>query len=79
MAELTLTLRLPFYRLNQVKALEFERLTIVNTQVANDLLLIDKKERAKLTSSAFRHVEIGSAWINQTIRNTNAKTFIEAI
>jgi hypothetical protein len=74
MAELNLTLKLPFYRLNQVRALEFERLTAVNTQVANDLLSVDKKERKKLTSSAFRHVEIGSAWINQTIRNTNAKT-----
>ncbi|MEA5568049.1 MULTISPECIES: transposase [unclassified Anabaena] len=77
MSELTLTLKLPFYRLNQVKALELERLTTINTQVANDLLLIDKKERAKLTSSAFRHVEIGSAWINQTIRNTNAKTKVQ--
>jgi putative transposase len=77
MAELTLTLKLPFYRLNQVKALEFERLTAVNTQVANDLLSVDKKERKKLTSSAFRHVEIGSAWINQTIRNTNAKTKVK--
>jgi len=74
MAELTITLKLPFYRLNQVKALEFERLTAVNTQVANDLLNIDKKERKKLTSAAFKHIEIGSMWINQTIRNTNAKT-----
>ncbi|WP_199311496.1 hypothetical protein [Anabaena subtropica] len=41
MSELTLTLKLPFYRLNQVKALELERLTTINTQVANDLLLID--------------------------------------
>jgi IS605 OrfB family transposase len=77
MAELKLTLKLPFYRLNQVKALEFERLTAINTQVANDLLAVDKKERKKLTSSAFRHVEIGSAWINQTIRNTNAKTKVK--
>jgi putative transposase len=74
MAELIITLKLPFYRLNQVKALEFERLTAVNTQVANDLLEIDKKERKKLTSAAFKHIEIGSMWINQTIRNTNAKT-----
>ena len=72
MAELKLTLKLPFYRLNQVKALEFERLTAVNTQVANDLLKVDKKERKKLTSAAFKHVEIGSMWINQTIRNCNA-------
>lgn len=74
MAELTITLKLPFYRLNQVKALEFERLTAVNTQVANDLLKVDKKERKKLTSAAFKHIEVGSMWINQTIRNTNAKT-----
>ncbi|MEA5600168.1 transposase [Nostoc sp. UHCC 0252] len=77
MAKLSLTLKLPFYRLNQIKALEFERMTMVNTQVANDLLLVDTKERKKLTSSAFRHVEIGSAWINQTIRNTNAKTKVK--
>jgi putative transposase len=74
MAELTITLKLPFYRLNQAKAFEFERLTVVNTQVANNLLEIDKKERKKLTSAAFKHIEIGSMWINQTIRNANAKT-----
>jgi putative transposase len=74
MVELSIALKLPFYRLNQVKADEFERLTAINTQVANDLLKLEKSERKKLTSSAFRHVEIGSAWINQTIRNANAKT-----
>ncbi|WP_026734520.1 RNA-guided endonuclease TnpB family protein [Fischerella sp. PCC 9605] len=73
MANLSLTLKLPFYRLNQVKALEFEKLTAVNTQVANKLLRVGIKERKKLTSAAFRHIEIGSMWINQTIRNTNAK------
>ncbi len=72
MTNLTLTLKLPFYRLNQAKGLEFERLTAINTQVANDLLLVDKKERNKLTSADFRHIEIGSMWINQTIRNTCA-------
>lgn len=77
MANLTLTLKLPFYRLNQVKALEFERLTSVNTQVANELLQVGIKERKKLTSAAFRHIEIGSMWINQTIRNTNAKTKVK--
>lgn len=77
MAELTLTLKLPFYRLNQVKALEFERLTTINTAVANNLLQVDKKERRKLTSAAFNHIEIGSMWINQTIRNTNAKTKVK--
>lgn len=77
MAELTLTLKFPFYRLNQAKALEFERLTAVNTQVANELLQIDLKERKKLTSAAFHHIEIGSMWINQTIRNTNARTEVK--
>jgi putative transposase len=74
MAELSITLKLPFHRLNQVKADEFERLTALNTQVANDLLKVEKSERKKLTSAAFKHIEIGSMWINQTIRNTNAKT-----
>ena len=77
MAELTLTLKLPFYRLNQAKAFEFRRLTAVNTAVANDLLQVEIKERKKLTSAAFRHVEIGSMWINQTIRNTNALTKVK--
>ncbi|HAA26633.1 MAG TPA: transposase [Cyanobacteria bacterium UBA8553] len=77
MANLTLTLKLPFYRLNQVKALEFERLTAINTSVANDLLQVDKSERSRVTSADFRHIEIGSMWINQTIRNCNAKTKVK--
>ncbi|MEB3178925.1 MAG: transposase, partial [Nostocaceae cyanobacterium] len=77
MANLTLTLKLPFYRLNQSKAVEFERLTSINTQVANDLLQVEIKERKKLTSAAFRHIEIGSMWINQTIRNANARTKVK--
>lgn len=77
MANLTLTLKLPLYRLNQVKALEFERLTAINTSVANDLLRVDKGERKKLTSADFRHIEIGSMWINQTIRNCNALTKVK--
>lgn len=74
MAELSITLKLPFYRLNQSKAAEFERLTLLNTEVANGLLSIGKAERKKLTSAAFQGIEIGSMWINQTIRNCNAKT-----
>jgi IS605 OrfB family transposase len=77
MASLTLTLKLPFYRLNACKAIEFERLTVLNTEIANDLLKIEKKKRRELTSSAFAHIEIGSAWINQTIRNTNARTKVK--
>lgn len=77
MAELSITLKLPFYRLNQSKAAEFERLTLLNTEVANGLLSIGKAERKKLTSAAFQGVEIGSMWINQTIRNCNAKTKVK--
>ena len=77
MNTLSLTLKLPFYRLNQAKSQEFERLTNINTMVANSLLEIDKRERKKLTSADFKHVEIGSMWINQTIRNTNAKTKVK--
>jgi putative transposase len=77
MAELTLTLKLPFHRLNACKASDFERLSAINTQVANDLLAVDRKERKKLTSAAFRHIEIGSMWMNQTIRNCNAKTNVK--
>jgi IS605 OrfB family transposase len=77
MPELTLTLKLPFHRLNQAKAQEFSRLEQLNTAVANDLLKLNKKDRKALTSSAFGHIELGSMWINQTIRNTNAKTKVK--
>ena len=77
MSKLTLTLKLPFYRLNACKAAEFERLTLLNTEVANTLLRVNKSERRKYTSKDFHHVEIGSMWINQTIRNTCAQTKVK--
>ncbi|MDJ0717680.1 MAG: transposase [Prochloraceae cyanobacterium] len=77
MSILTLTLKLPFYRLNACKASEFERLTMLNTEVANGLLEVDKSERRKYTSKDFRHIEIGSMWINQTIRNACARTSVK--
>jgi putative transposase len=42
MANLTLTLKLPFYRLNQGKAQKIDRLTELNTGIANQLLSILK-------------------------------------
>ena len=77
MATTSLTLKLPFLKLNQCKAIEFERLTSLNTDVANSLLEVPKEERSKYTSKDFRHIEIGSMWINQTIRNTNAETKVK--
>lgn len=74
MATLTKTLKLPFLRLNQTKAEQFARLERLNTDVANSILAMPKTERRALTTKAFAHVEIGSAWINQTIRNANART-----
>ncbi len=77
MATTSLTLKLPFLKLNQCKAVEFERLTALNTDVANSLLEMPKEERNKYTSKDFRHIEIGSMWINQTIRNSNAATKVK--
>lgn len=74
MATLTKTLKLPFLRLNQTKAEEFARLEQLNTDVANRILSLSKEDRRKLTSKSFADIEIGSAWINQTIRNANART-----
>ena len=72
-----MTLKLPFYRLNACKAAEFERLTLLNTEVANTLISVEKTERRKYTSKDFQHIEIGSMWINQTIRNTCARTKVK--
>jgi hypothetical protein len=74
MSTATKTLKLPFLRLNRAKAEEFARLQALNTTVANALLALPQGERRALTSQAFAHVEIGSAWVNQTIRNANART-----
>ncbi|CCQ55254.1 Transposase [Crocosphaera watsonii WH 0005] len=79
MAILTLTLKLPFYRLNQCKAQEFDRLTELNTGIANQLLEVPKTDRRKYTSKDFNHVEIGSGWINQTIRNSCAATKVKSL
>lgn len=77
MATLTKTLKLPFLRLNQAKAEEFVRLEQLNTEVANQILALPKEDRRALTSKHFAEVEIGSAWINQTIRNANARTKVK--
>ena len=77
MATLTKTLKLPFLRLNQAKAEELARLEALNTEVANRILTMPKDERRKLTSKSFADIEIGSAWINQTIRNANARTKVK--
>jgi IS605 OrfB family transposase len=74
MATLTKTLKLPFLRLNQAKAEEFARLEKLNTDVANRILAMPKEARRALTSKSFADIEIGSAWINQTIRNANARS-----
>jgi putative transposase len=76
-ATATKTLKLPFLRLNQAKAAEFLRLQALNTELANRVLAIPKKARRELTTKSFQDVEIGSAWINQTIRNANAKTKVK--
>ena len=77
MAIITKTLKLPFLRLNRAKAGEFVRLEQLNTEVANQILALSKEERRNLTSKAFTDIEIGSAWINQTIRNANARTKVK--
>lgn len=74
MATTTLTLKLPFLNLNQNRVAEFERLQSLNTKTANEMLALPKPERRKLTSKDFADLEIASAFINQTIRNANART-----
>jgi putative transposase len=77
MSTATKTLKLPFLRLNSAKVEEFARLQTLNTATANTILAMPNSTRRTLTSKAFAHVEIGSAWINQTIRNANARTKVK--
>jgi len=73
----TLSLKLPFLRLNATKAADFARLQDLNTAAANRILDVPKEERAALTTAHFGHVLLGSAWMNQTIRNARAKTGVK--
>lgn len=77
MSTATKTLKLPFLKLNRAKAEEFARLQRLNTQTANAILALPKADRKALTTKSFGHVEIGSAWMNQTIRNANARTKVK--
>jgi putative transposase len=77
MSTATKTLKLPFLRLNHAKAEEFAHLQTLNTSVANPILALPRTERRALTNKSFAQVEIGSAWINQTIRNANARTKVK--
>ena len=72
----TLTLKLPFLRLNAAKATEFARLQDLNTEVANGILLLSPAERSDLTTAHVTNEANGSAWMNQTIRNARARTTV---
>jgi hypothetical protein len=74
----TKTLKRPFLCLHRAKAEAFARLQAMHTAVANALLPLSKDQRRALTSKVFVHVEIGSAWMNQTMRNANARTKVKA-
>lgn len=78
MALQTLSIKLPFLGLNQVKQDEFRHLQDLNTDVANQILQLPKADRKELTTAAFKDTELGSAWMNQTIRNARAKTKVKA-
>ncbi len=71
MPTLSLTLKLPFLDLNRAKAAEFARLEAINTALANRILAMPKAERRGLTTASFKDVELGSAWVNQTLRNVH--------
>jgi len=77
MATQTLSLKLPFLRLNTAKAAAFARLQDLNTVTANAILAMSHEERSALTTAHFADVELGSAWMNQTIRNARARTGVK--
>ena len=77
MVRQTVTLKLPFLRLNAAKATEFARLQDLNTEVANGILALSPAERSHLTTAHVTNVETGSAWMNQTIRNARARTTVK--
>lgn len=77
MAQATVTLKLPFSRLNRAKQTLFASVTKLNLHIANQILAMPKQERKKLTSKDFVAVDLGSVWVNQTIRNAFAATKVK--
>ena len=70
-------MKLSFLRLNAARATKFARLQDRNTEVANGILAMSSAERSDLTTAHFTNVKIGSAWMNQTIRNTRPRTKVK--
>jgi putative transposase len=74
MATHTVSIKLPFLALNQSKRDEFSELQSLNTKIANNILDMPKEDRKALTTAHFKDTLLGSAWMNQTIRNARART-----
>ncbi len=74
--KVTKTLKLPLLSLNSVKAKEFSRFEALNTRLANRILALSDEQKRSLSSKDFSDLELGSSWVNQTIRNvqTSEKT-----
>lgn len=72
MRQVTTTLKLKFFNLNQVKAEMFARTVEASTALANELLLIPHDERKKLTT-AMVVTPLKSALSNQVIRILRGK------
>lgn len=72
----TLTLKLPFLDLNTVKKQLFAEFQQLNTELANSLLKLTKKERKGLTTAKL-DTPLASYWLNQTLRNCNAETKVK--
>ena len=73
MVKVTRTIKLKFVNLNCCKAQMFEQMTVENTRIANELLLLPMKERRKMTTAKIVS-ELKSALVNQTIRHTTSPT-----
>jgi IS605 OrfB family transposase len=73
MPKITITLKLKFHDLNQVKADLFAQMTSECTSLANELLKVPMAERRKLTTAKVV-TTLSSALANQVIRNTTSKT-----
>ncbi|GET36898.1 hypothetical protein [Microseira wollei] len=71
MSCVTITLKLKFSHLNQVKAKMFGEMSSENTRLANWLLTIPLPERRKLTTAKVE-TSLMSAIANQTIRHTTS-------
>ncbi len=68
------TLEIPLLELDKDIAKEFSRLERLNAELANRIMAMPRENRSKLNAQHFADIDLGGAWMEQTIRKACAQS-----